>query len=161
MKTVDAMQEIAEQVGVIEDIAEQTNLLSLNASIIAAQAGDHGRGFAVVASEVRELAERSQRSAKKINSLTNSSVKVAHTAGKMLKELVPGIQQTAMLIQEISAASYEQSNGTEQISIAVQQLDMVTQQNVVTSEDTAAIAEQLKHQAEQLQDAIAFFQIVG
>jgi methyl-accepting chemotaxis protein len=158
-KTVSAMQEIATHVIIIEEIAEQTNLLSLNASIIAAQAGEHGRGFAVVASEVRELAERSQQAAKEINKLAHSSVSVAETAGKMLNALVPDIQKTAELVQGISAANHEQSIGAEQITLSVHQLDQIINQNMLTSEQTFATAEELAFQAEQLRDTITFFKI--
>ncbi len=88
------MQEIAKRISVVEDIARQTRLLSLNATIEAAKAQEHGRGFAVVASEVRSLAERTQETAKEINALANSSLKIAGNAGEMLAKLVPNIQKT-------------------------------------------------------------------
>jgi methyl-accepting chemotaxis protein len=159
VETVAAMQEISKHIGIIEDIADQTNLLALNASILAAQAGEHGRGFAVVAAEVRELAERSQQAAKAINKLANSSVAIAETAGDMLDKLVPDIQKTAELVQEISAASYEQSTGAGHVNEAIQQLDQVIQQNAATSEQTASMAEHLADQAEQLRRIMAFFRI--
>ena len=158
-KTVTAMQEIAEKIGIIEEIAEQTNLLSLNASILAAQAGEHGRGFSVVASEVRDLAERSQAAAKEIKTLSNSSVNIAETAGNMLNKLVPDIQKTATLVQEISAASKEQRTEAEQITNAIRQLEEIIQQNASISEQTASTAEELSYQAEQLRQTIAFFKI--
>ena len=156
---VAAMKEIASKISIIEEISRQTDLLALNAAIEAARAGDHGKGFAVVASEVRKLAERSQRAARGISELSGSSVEVAEKAGDMLARLVPDIQKTADLVQEISVASSEQNKGTEQINQAIQQLDQVTQQNASSSEEMASTSEELSSQAEQLQNAIAFFGI--
>ena len=161
LETVNAMQQIAKKISIIEDIARQTRLLSLNATIEAARAQEHGRGFAVVASEVRSLAERSQIAAEEINSLANSSVSIAGKAGEMLTKLVPDIQKTAELVQEISAASKEQDSGAEQINRAIQQLDQVIQQNASTSEEVASTSEELTGQAEQLQTIIEFFRVRG
>lgn len=157
--TVVAMKEIASKISIIEEIARQTNLLALNAAIEAARAGEHGKGFAVVASEVRKLAERSQTAAREISDLSGSSVQVAETAGAMLARIVPDIQKTAQLVQEISAASKEQDLGAEQINKALQQLDSVIQQNASASEETASTSEELASQAEQLQCSIAFFKV--
>ena len=107
-EAVAAMKEIASKISIIEEIARQTNLLALNAAIEAARAGEHGKGFAVVAAEVRKLAERSQKAAGEINQLSGTTVKVSEQAGKMLEKLVPDIQKTAELVQEITAASKEQ-----------------------------------------------------
>jgi len=160
-ETVAAMKEIAAKINIIEEIARQTNLLALNAAIEAARAGEHGRGFAVVAAEVRKLAERSQKAAGEINELSTGSVAVAETAGKMLAELVPNIQKTAELVQEIAAASREQDAGAEQISKSVQQLDSVIQQNASVSEEMAATAEESSSQAEQLAEIFSFFVVDG
>jgi methyl-accepting chemotaxis protein len=160
-ETVGAMKEIAGKISIIEEIARQTNLLALNAAIEAARAGEHGKGFAVVASEVRKLAERSQTAAGEINSLSASSVQIAEKAGQMLAKIVPDIQKTADLVQEITAASNEQSSGAGQINKAIQQLDQVVQQNTSASEEMASTAVELLSQAEQLQSAIAFFRIDG
>lgn len=108
---VAAMKQIAQKIGIVEEIARQTNLLALNAAIEAARAGAAGKGFAVVASEVRKLAERSQTAAAEISTLSGSSVDIAVRAGTMLAKLVPDIQKTAELVQEISAASKEQESG--------------------------------------------------
>jgi methyl-accepting chemotaxis protein len=156
-ETVSAMKEIATKISIIEEIARQTNLLALNAAIEAARAGDHGKGFAVVASEVRKLAERSQTAAAGIRELSGSSVEVAEKAGEMLMRIVPDIQKTAELVQEISAASSEQNSGAEQINKAIQQLDQVIQQNASATEEMASTAEEVSSQAEQLHDSIAFF----
>ena len=159
--TVNAMKQIADKISIIEEIARQTNLLALNAAIEAARAGEHGKGFAVVASEVRKLAERSQTAAAEISELSSSSVQIAEQAGDMLNKLVPDIQKTAELVQEISAASNEQNSGTEQINKAIQQLDQVIQQNAGASEEMASTSEELSSQAEQLQHAIAFFRVAS
>ena len=156
-ETVAAMKQIATKISIIEEIARQTNLLALNAAIEAARAGEHGKGFAVVASEVRKLAERSQSAAGEISQLSTSSVAIAEQAGDMLNKMLPDIQKTAELVQEISASSKEQDTGAEQINKAIQQLDQVIQQNAGATEEMASTSEELSSQSEQLKSTIAFF----
>ena len=156
-ETVSAMKEIAGKIMIIEEISRQTNLLALNAAIEAARAGEHGKGFAVVAAEVRKLAERSQKAAGEINELSTNSVEVAEKAGTVLGALVPNIQKTAELVQEIAASSREQDAGADQISKSIQQLDAVIQQNASASEEMASTSEELSGQSEQLAEMIAFF----
>jgi methyl-accepting chemotaxis protein len=158
-QTVTAMKEISEKINIIEEIARKTDLLALNAAVEAARAGEHGKGFAVVASEVRKLAERSQTAAAEITRLTRSGVKVAEEAGELLNKLVPDIRKTAELVQEIAAASGEQTTGANQVSKAMQQLDQVIQQNSSAAEEMASTAEELASQAQQLQGSIAFFKV--
>ncbi len=158
-EAVNAMKEIASRISIIEEIARQTNMLALNAAIEAARAGEHGKGFAVVAAEVRKLAERSQKAAGEINQLSSTTVKLAEKAGETLTLLVPNIQKTAELVQEISAASAEQNQGAEQINTALQQLQSVIQQNASGAEEMAATSEELNGQAEQMLQTINFFDI--
>ena len=157
--TVEAMKQIAKKIGIIDDIAAQTNLLALNAAIEAARAGEHGKGFAVVAAEVRKLAERSQVAAQEIGEVAGNSVELAEKAGRLLAEIVPNIRKTSDLVQEITAASTEQSSGVGQINSAVGQLNTTTQQNASSSEELAATSEEMSSQAEQLQQTMSFFKL--
>jgi methyl-accepting chemotaxis protein len=157
LEAVAAIKEIANKISIIEEIARQTNLLALNAAIEAARAGEHGKGFAVVAAEVRKLAERSQKAAGEINQLSSTTLKVSEKSGEMLEKLVPDIQRTAELVQEISAASKEQDTGAEQINKALQQLEQVIQQNASASEEMASTTEELTGQSDQLVSALSFF----
>ncbi|MGZ5053136.1 MAG: HAMP domain-containing methyl-accepting chemotaxis protein [Methylobacter sp.] len=160
-ETVNAMKSIANKIGIIDDIAYQTNLLALNAAIEAARAGEHGRGFAVVAAEVRKLAERSQIAAQEIGELAESSVERAESAGKLLDAIVPSIKKTSDLVQEIAAASDEQSSGVNQINTAMDQLNKITQQNASSAEQLASTSEEMSAQAVQLQELMAFFNVIN
>ena len=158
-ESVSAMKSIAEKIAVIEEIAYQTNMLALNAAIEAARAGEHGRGFAVVAGEVRNLAERCRTAAQEIGGLAAANVQVAERSGGLLTELVPAIQKTADLVQEVAATSREQAAGVSQINGAISQVGLVTQRNAAGAEQLSSTAEELASQAEALQDMISFFRV--
>ncbi len=160
-KTVEAMRTIAERISIIQDIAYQTNLLALNAAIEAARAGDQGRGFAVVAAEIRRLAERSQNAARQISELTGTSLGIAAKSSMKLASLAPAIRRTADVVQEVAAASSEQSSGVGQLNKAMAQVDQVTQSNASAAEELASTAEELMRHAEDLEKKIAFFRLAA
>jgi len=159
--TVAAMKEIARKIAIIDDIAYQTNLLALNAAIEAGRAGEHGKGFAVVAAEVRKLAERSQVAAEEISRLATGSVGLAEKAGGLLGGIVPSIQKTADLVQEIAAASSEQNSGVGQINQAISHISQAVQQNAAASEELASTSEEMSAQAMELQALMGFFTLAG
>jgi methyl-accepting chemotaxis protein len=156
---VIALRNIIEKIDIVGEFARQTNLLALNAAIEAARAGEHGRGFAVVAAEVRKLAERSQRAAVEIAELSSDSVVRTEINLKKIAGLVPIIGTAAERVQEIAAASTEQSAGAEQIHRAAEQLDRTVQSNAASAEQLASTAEELAAQAVALSEQVGYFRL--
>lgn len=156
---IEANRNITNKIKIINDIAFQTNLLALNAAVEAARAGEHGRGFAVVAAEVRKLAENSKLAADEIVALSEKSLSLAENEVSSMINLIPELEKTTVMIQEISSASKEQTQGAIQINTTIQQLSLVTQQNASVSEELNSNAEEIAKQAEQLKDLVSFFNI--
>ncbi|MEJ1239215.1 methyl-accepting chemotaxis protein [Chryseolinea sp. T2] len=158
-KSNTSVREISEKITIINDIAYQTNLLALNAAVEAARAGEHGRGFAVVAAEIRKLAQSSKDAANKIGVLSKSSLELTKNTEDLFNALTPEIQKTAKLVQEISAASAEQSTGIDQINSALADLNNISQQNAASSEELASSAEVFISHANSLKEVINFFKL--
>lgn len=154
---VTAMREISEKVSIIDEIAQRTNMLSLNAAIEAARAGEAGKGFAVVATEVRKLADRSRTAAADIIELAKRTEDAVEESGSRLRKLLPEVEKTAELVNEITATSREQTAGADEINRTMQQLDQVVQSNAAAAEELASTSEELQSQARNLEDTIDYF----
>lgn len=161
LSSVASMEQIADKISIISDIAFQTNILALNASVEAARAGEYGKGFGVVATEVGKLADKTKSAASEIDEISKASVEIAGKTKELMSELVPSIQNSSMLVQEISAASKEQRDAADQINNAIQILNDVSQQNAASAEEMATNSEELSSQAEQLVTVISHFKIEG
>lgn len=151
-RVISSIRDISKRISVVEEIAHQTNLLALNAGIEAARAGAAGRGFVIVAQEVKQLAERSQMSAKDIISLVNEGLSISDQAWDYLGAIVENSQDTRELFMEISNALIKQKDSFSDIKSGMREINKSAQTNADVSENLSRHIEVLKENSEKQRD---------
>ncbi|UER67829.1 methyl-accepting chemotaxis protein [Borrelia sp. BU AG58] len=159
VKAIKAMEVITDKIGIIDEITRQTNLLALNASIEAARVGEKGKGFEVVAAEVRKLADQSKDSAREIIDIANRSLTIASKAGNNFEQIVPGMEETARLVKNITKESSNQSNQIGQFKNAIEQVSQLVQTTASSSEELSAMSEKMLESVKDLKESVDYFKV--
>jgi methyl-accepting chemotaxis protein len=136
-------------VDVINAITKRTNLLALNASIIAAQAGEYGKSFGVVADEIRNLSLQTGQSTEKITGiideimnessiaassvtsakeLVQKGVKLGEETGKALLVILESSQRAMEMTEKIKIATGEQTTSTRMVTQSIEDVSSMTAQ---------------------------------
>jgi methyl-accepting chemotaxis protein len=158
LKTKAANQTISSKIQIIDEIAFQTNLLSLNASIVAAKAGNNGKAFNVVAQEVRKLAEQSQKAANEIIELAEESLLLSQKTENDLKIITPGLEEAGSMVEKVKEITLQQQIGIDEIKNAIHQINKISQHNSATSEQIASSSEELYGQSKSLTELTEYFE---
>jgi phosphate/phosphite/phosphonate ABC transporter binding protein len=166
-------EEIGKILGVIVEVTERTNLLALNASILAAQAGEHGRGFAVVAEEIKALADRTAGSAQDIAKLITAVQKEARDAVTAMADSLTAVEEGVLRSQEagvaldkilasstrsaematmIERAMTEQARGIKQVSEAIANVKQMSAQIASATYAQTKGTELIQNSAEGMRD---------
>ncbi len=166
-------QDIDTVLTVIREFADQTSLLALNASIIAAQAGEHGRGFHIVAEEIKNLATGVMTSTKDIASIvhnlqqdTSNVVQTVHQgaanveqsiertlqAQETLHKIADSAQHSSSVVTEITKALHEAMTTSRNISTAMNQVDVMTDEITAATNKQQASMKQIHSAVEYLND---------
>lgn len=166
-------EEIGKILGVIVEVTERTNLLALNASILAAQAGEHGKGFAVVAEEIKALAERTAGSAQDIGQLVKSvqkeakeavaamagsftaveeGVRRSQEAGAALDKILASSSRSAEMATMIERGMTEQSRGIKQVSESITNVQQMMAQIAGATQAQTKGTEMILRAAEEMRN---------